>query len=51
MDMRNQPFTAHGRVTGKREEGGRKLVDLEVWVENAQGKQTTPGKATVVLNQ
>ena len=27
-----------------------KLVDLEIWVDNAQGKPTTPGKATVVLN-
>jgi hypothetical protein len=50
MDLRDQPFTARGRVTGKREEDGRKLVDLEVWVESAQGKTTTPGKATVVLN-
>ena len=51
MDLRNQPFTARGKVTAKRHEGGQKLVDLEVWVENAQGKPTTPGKATVVLNQ
>ena len=51
MDLRNQPFSANGRVTAKREEAGRKLVDLELWVENAQGKRTTPGQATVVLYQ
>ena len=25
--------------------GGRKLVDVDVWTENAQGQKTTPGKA------
>jgi acyl dehydratase len=39
----------HGRVTGKREEGGRALVDLEVWAENQLGDRTATGTATVEL--
>jgi hypothetical protein len=50
MDMYDQTFTVKGRVTAMREEGGTKLVDLEIWTENAQGKSTTPGTATVVLD-
>lgn len=50
MDMVNTTFTIRGRVAGKREEGGRRLVDLDVWTENAQGQKTTPGTATVVLD-
>ena len=36
-------------MTGKREEDGRKLIDVDVWTENADGQTTTPGKAVVVL--
>ena len=50
MDMRGAPFTVKGKVTGKREEGGRKLVDIDVWSETADGKITTPGTATIALN-
>ena len=50
MDMRGATFTAKGTVVAKREEDGRKLVDLEVWTEDAKGNRTTPGTATVVLN-
>lgn len=49
MDMQGKTFTVKGKVTGKREEGGEKLVDLDVWTENEEGKVTTPGTATVVL--
>ncbi|MDY7102263.1 MAG: MaoC/PaaZ C-terminal domain-containing protein [Actinomycetota bacterium] len=49
MDMRGATFTCKGTVTAKRTEGDRKLVDLEVWTEDAGGKRTTPGTATVVL--
>ena len=49
MDMRGATFTCKGVVTAKREEDGRKLVDLEVWTEDAKGARTTPGTATVVL--
>jgi hypothetical protein len=50
MDMQGAEWQAKGVVTAKREEGGRKLVDVDVWTENPQGQKTTPGKAVVVLN-
>ena len=49
MDPVNETLTAKGVVKAKREEAGEKLVDLDVWVENAAGKKTTPGAATVSL--
>ena len=51
MDMQAQTFTAKGKVVAKREEQGEKLVDLEIYIENAAGSRTTPGTATVVLSQ
>jgi acyl dehydratase len=50
MDLYSTLFFVRGRVTAKREEAGQRLVDVEVWTENAAGKITTPGTATVVLN-
>jgi len=38
-----------GRVAGKREDGGEKLVDLEIWGENQRQEVTTKGTATVRL--
>lgn len=38
-----------GRVTGKRIEEGRHLVDCAVWGENQRGEITTTGQATVML--
>ncbi len=49
MDMLNKEITATGVVTGKRQEGGENLVDLDIWTENADGKKTTPGTAVVAL--
>jgi acyl dehydratase len=49
MDTVNTTITAKGKVTRTYREGGRHLVDLDVWVENEQGEVTTPGRATVVL--
>jgi hypothetical protein len=34
-------------VKKKSEEGGKKVVELDIWAENAEGKKTTPGAATV----
>lgn len=34
-----------GKVTAKREEAGRKLVECEVWLETQAGTQTIVGKA------
>ena len=49
MDMLNKQITAKGVVTAKRQENGENLVDLDVWTEDADGKKTTPGTATVAL--
>ena len=38
-----------GEVVGKREEGGRYLVDIEMRGTNQRGVVTCPGKATVAL--
>ena len=40
-------ITVSGKVTGKREEGGQKLVDLEVKCTNQNGQDTLQGHATV----
>jgi hypothetical protein len=50
MDMQGTEWSARGVVTAKREADGRKLVDIDVWTENAAGQRTTPGKAVVVLD-
>src|SRR5262249_60232251 len=40
-------ITLSGQVTGKREEGGEKLIDLEVKCTNQNGQDTLQGHATV----
>ena len=49
MDIPGRPVTAKGVVTRKYEADGDCLVDCEIWLEDAAGKRTTPGKATVSL--
>jgi acyl dehydratase len=49
MDLPAQEMTLRGTVTGKRQENGENLVELEIWSENPQGQKTTPGTATVIL--
>lgn len=49
MDVPDDTLTAKGRVTAKRQEGGKNLVDLDVWVENQKGQTGTVGSATVIL--
>jgi acyl dehydratase len=39
----------HGRVTARREEEGRGLVDCEIWAENQLGQVTATGTAVVEL--
>ena len=43
-------ITVSGTVTGKREENGAKLVDLEVKCTNQNGQDTLQGNATVALS-
>lgn len=40
---------AKGRVTGKRQENGESIVELEVWLEDQRGRVTAPGHAEVML--
>ena len=49
MDVPGQEMHCKGRVTGKRQENGENLVDIEIWTENPKGQKTTPGSATVAL--
>ena len=49
MDPAREPLRVWGTVTKKYEEGGEGLIDLDVGVAQADGTQTTPGTATVML--
>jgi hypothetical protein len=40
-----------GKVTRKYIQEGQPLVECQIWVENGNGEQTTPGEATVILPQ
>ncbi len=50
MDLPDQNMTCRGTVKRKWQEGGEKLAELEIWVENAEGRKTTPGLALVVFD-
>ena len=50
MDKPDQPIRCRGVVKRKWEEGGKKLAQVEIWTENAEGQKTTPGEATVVFS-
>ncbi len=49
INQKNDVLSCVGTITGKREENGEYLVDLEVDVLNQDGLSTTPGQATVAL--
>lgn len=49
IDYPGDTLTCRGRVTAKRRDGERNLVECEVWLENRAGQVTTPGKATVTI--
>ena len=42
-------ITCSGKVAGKRDEAGEKLVDLEIAAQNQKGENLQLGKATVAL--
>lgn len=43
-------LTCHGKVVDKRVEGGRHLVDCDLWIENRKGETVlAPGGATLDL--
>ena len=49
MDFPGQTITGKGIVTRKYQENGQNLVECEIWLENPEGRKTTPGGATVAL--
>jgi acyl dehydratase len=49
MDLPDKEFVCKGIVKKKSSEDGRRVVELDVWTENAEGKKTTPGTAVVVF--
>ncbi len=49
MHVPGEDITLKGKVTKKYDEGGKHLVDLEIWAENTKGEKTVPGTATVYL--
>ena len=49
MDVPGQDIICRGVITNKTQEGGKNLVDLDIWTEKASGEKTSPGKATVAL--
>ena len=51
MDMPDSEMTLGGKVTRKWEEAGKRLAEVERWVKNAKGQNTTPGSATVRLDR
>lgn len=49
MNLVGETLTIWGKVTAKRETPDYGLVDLDIGILNDQGKESTPGKATVAL--
>ena len=49
MDPPGKPLTAKGIVTQKYQRDGECLVDCDIWLENDEAQNTTPGTATVAL--
>lgn len=50
MDLPDQAMTCRGRVARKWQQDGEKLAEIEIWIENADGKKTTPGSAIVAFD-
>lgn len=49
MDFPDKELIGKGTVTRKWIENGKEMAELKIWVENEDGKKTTPGRATVVF--
>jgi acyl dehydratase len=48
-NTKGMTVTGKGKVTAVRDEGGRRLVDVEIWTEDQDGNKLAPGQATVEL--
>lgn len=49
MDYPDKEIICKGTVHRKWAEGGEKLAELRVWIENEEGKRTTVGKVVVAF--
>ena len=49
MNIAGETLWVWARVTGKRDGPGYGLVDLELGIVNEDGKESTPGRATVAV--
>jgi acyl dehydratase len=48
-NLKGQELTARGVVREVREDNGMKELDLEIWIEDPEGKKLAPGTATVAI--
>lgn len=48
-NLKGQTLTARGVVREVREDAGTKELDLEIWIEDAEGTKLAPGTATVAV--
>ncbi|OZC76326.1 hypothetical protein CH304_17430 [Rhodococcus sp. 15-649-1-2] len=48
-NTKGMKLTAGGTVSAVRDEGARRVVDLEIWISDSDGTVLTPGAATVEL--
>jgi acyl dehydratase len=46
-DTVGEPLTCMGEIRQRRTDGGRRLLEVSLWIENARGHRTTWGEATV----
>jgi acyl dehydratase len=49
-NLKGQTVTARGVIREIRAVGGTHEIDLEIWLEDQDGKKMAPGSATAVLN-
>ncbi len=49
MNLAGETLSVWAKVTGKRDGPGYGLVDLDLGITNDDGKESTPGKATLAL--
>lgn len=49
MDVPGDTLTCKGKITKKYIEGDAYLLELDIWIENGKGENTTPGTALVAL--
>lgn len=49
FDVEGATITARGLVTGKVQRGNEGGIEIDVWIENAEGQRSLNGKAVVVL--